>query len=72
MFEDIEDYEFKSEVKEAITSVSALHQAYRQVNIDIKLELGAEEFLRQYLNYEENVRRAIVFLKKASKHCKQA
>ena len=72
LFEDIEDYEFKSEVKEAITSVSALLQAYRQVNVDIKLELGAEEFLRQYLNYEENVRRATVFLKKASKHSKQA
>ena len=40
LFEDIEDYEFKSEVKEALTSVSALLQAYRQVNVDYKVEVG--------------------------------
>ena len=72
LFEDIEDYEFKSEVKEAITSVSALLQEYRQVNVDIKLELGPEEFLRQYPNYEENVGRATAFLKRAQKYSKQA
>ena len=72
LFEDIEDYEFKSEVKEAFTSVSALLQAYRQVNVDIKLELGAEEFLRRYPNYEENVKKATTFLKRAQKHSKQA
>ena len=72
LFEDIEDYEFKSDVKEAITLVSDLLQLYRHVNVDLRVELGDEEFLKRYPRYDDNVKKATAFLKKAQKHYKTA
>ena len=72
LFEDIEEYEYKSEVKEAITSVSELLQLYCHVNVDLKVELGDEEFLNKYPKYDENVKKATSFLKRAQNHCKKA
>ena len=68
LYEDIEDFETKSEVKEAISTISDLFQVYRHVNVELKVELGDDEYLQKYPVYDTNVKNTTAFLKKAQKH----
>ena len=70
LYEDVEEYETKSEVEEAIEIISDLVKAYRHVHVGIKIELGDVEYLQKYPNYDANIMKTSDFLKKARKQLK--
>ena len=70
LYEDVDEYEMKSEVQEAIEIISDLVKAYRHVHVEIKIELGDAEYLQKYPNYDANIKKASDFLKKARKQLK--
>ena len=71
IYEDVEDFTTKSEVLEAIKTVSELFQVYRHVNVDLKIELGDAEYETNYPDYDATVRNVTEFLKKAQKRTKE-
>ena len=70
VYEDIEDYETKGEVKEAIDVISDQVKVYRHVHMELKVELGEPGHLEKYPNYDANVQKSSEFLKKARRHLK--
>ena len=72
LYEDVQDFETKGEVKEAIATISDLLQVYRHVNVELKVDLGDEEYLQKYPDFDTNVKKATGFLKEARKHLKVA
>ena len=71
IYEDVNDFTTKSEVLEAIKTVSELFQVYRHVNADLKIELGDDEYNQNYPDYDETVKKATVLLKGAHKRIKE-
>ena len=57
IYEDVNDFTTKSEVLEAIKTVSELFQVYRHVNADLKIELGDDEYNQNYPDYDETVKK---------------
>ena len=72
LYEDVQDFETKSEVREAITTVTELLQVYRNINFELKVGLGNEVYLEKYRDFDTNVKKATEFLKDARKHLKVA
>ena len=72
LYEDVQDFETKSEVREAIATVTELLQVYRNVNFELKVDLGNEAYLEKYRDFDTNVKKATEFLKEARKHLKVA
>ena len=70
VYDDIEDYESKSEVQEAMDIILGLIKVYISVHAEIKVELGEEDYIEKYPNYDANVKQASAFLKKARKQLK--
>ena len=70
VYEDIEEYDTKSEVKEAINIISEQVQMYRHIHIDLRVELGDALHSEKYPNYDANVKTTMDFLKKSRKHLK--
>ena len=51
LHEDVNDFESKSKVTEAIAVISDLLQVYWHVSIELKVELDEEEYLENHPDY---------------------
>ena len=74
VYEEIEDFETRSEVEEAINVISETVQCYRHIHAELQADLGDEAHLEKYPSYEGNVMKTMEFLKKARRHlrtCKE-
>ena len=71
VYDDIEDFDSKSEVQEAMNSISDLIKVYMNVHAELKVELGDEDYVEKYPDYDAYVKKASDFLKRARKQFKE-